>query len=64
MGICSRSRELKPGLCEQTREVGWGGSREGGSKQRGHMYTYVYIAPHILRYGRNQHNVLKQLSSD
>ena len=30
-------RELKPGLC---RGVGWGGRWEGGSRGRGHMYTY------------------------
>ena len=24
----------------QSREVGWGGRREGGSKGRGYMYTY------------------------
>ena len=32
-------RKLKQGLY-QSRGVGWGGRREGGSKGRGYMYTY------------------------
>ena len=33
-------RKLEQGLCIQPRGVGWGGRWEGGSKGRGHMYTY------------------------
>ena len=35
-----RLRELKPGLCNNLEEVGWGGRWEGGSKGRGNMNTY------------------------
>ena len=34
--------------------MGW----EGGSAGRGHMHTYGWF---ILMYGRNQHNIVKQL---
>ena len=33
---------------------------EGASRERGQMYTYGWFA---LSYGRNQHNIVKQLSS-
>ena len=33
------NRNLLLALC-QPRGVGWGGRWEGGSKERGHMYTY------------------------
>ena len=36
---------------------GW----EGGSSGRGHMYTYGWFT---LLNGRNQHNIVKQLSSN
>ena len=32
---------------------------EGGSRGKGHMYTYGWC---MLMYGRNQHNIAKQLS--
>ena len=32
-------RKLKQESLYQPREVGWGGRWEGGSKQRGYMYT-------------------------
>ena len=34
---------------------------KGGSRGRGHMYTYGWF---MLMYGRNQHNIVKQLSSN
>ena len=37
---------------------GWDGVEVGG---RGHMYTYGWF---MLIYGRNQHNIIKQLSSN
>ena len=37
------------------------GGGEGGSRGRGHMYTYDWF---ILLYGRNQRNIVKQLSSN
>ena len=37
------------------RGVGWGGSLEGGSRGRGHMYVYGWS---MLMYGRNQHNIV------
>ena len=42
------------------RGEGWSGRWEGGSRGRGHMYTYDGFT---LFYGRNQHNIVKQLSS-
>ena len=45
----------------QPRGVGWGGRWEGGSRGRGRVYTYGRF---MLMYGRNQHNVVKQLSSN
>ena len=36
-----------------------GGTWEGGSRGRGLMYPYGWF---ILMYGRNQHNIVKQLS--
>ena len=32
---------------------------EGGSRWRGHVYNYDWF---MLMYGRDQHNILKQLS--
>lgn len=48
-----------PGILGYAREVGWGGGWKGGSRGRGHMYTYGWFT---LLYGRNQHNTVKQLS--
>ena len=36
--------------------MGW----EGGSGRRGHVYTYGWF---MLKYGRNQHNIVRQCSS-
>ena len=33
----------------------------GGSRERGHIYTYGWF---MLMYGLNQHNIVKQLSSN
>ena len=40
MGICCMAQETKRGTLYQARGVGWGGRWKGGSKGRGHMYTY------------------------
>ena len=49
--------ELKPVLCNNLKaRKGW--RWEGGSRERGHMYTYGWV---MLMYGRNQHNTVKQL---
>ena len=45
----------------QPRGVGWGGGQEGGSRRRGHMYTCGWFT---LLHGRNQNNIVKQLSSN
>ena len=50
---------IQTGALWQQRGVGWGGKWEGGSKGRGHIYIYGLFA---LMYGRNQHNIVKQLS--
>ena len=52
-------RKLKQGSLYQPREGGWGGRWEGGSKQRGYMYTYGCF---VLRFDRKQQNSIKQLS--
>ena len=52
---------LYDGALWQPREVGSGGEWEGGSRGRGHMYTYGWF---MLMYGRNQYNSVKQLSSN
>ena len=45
----------------QPREVGWGGKWKGDSRGRGKMYIYGWF---MSMYGRNQHNIVKQLSSN
>ena len=44
----------QPGALGQPRGVGWDARRQGGSREREHM----------LLYGRNQHSIVKQLSSN
>ena len=39
-GICCEAQETQTGALYQPRGVEWGGRWEGGSKGRGHMYTY------------------------
>ena len=45
MGICSMTQETQTRALEQPRGVGWGRRREGGSRGRGHMGTYVWQKP-------------------
>ena len=52
------SQETQTGALYQSRGVGWGGRWEGGSRGRGHMYTYGWF---MLRFDRKQNSV-KQLS--
>ena len=47
------------GALWQPRGVGWGGRWDRSSRGRGHMYAYGWF---MLMYGRNQHNIVKQLS--
>ena len=47
-------RELKSGALWQPRDLGWNGRWEGGSRGKGHMYTYGWF---MLMYGRNKYNV-------
>ena len=47
--------ELEPGFCDNLE--GW----DRGSRGKGHMYTYGWFT---LMNGRNQHNIVKQLSSN
>ena len=35
------AQEIQTGALYQSRGVGWGGTWEGGSKERGYMYTYL-----------------------
>ena len=46
---------------------GWGGKGEGGSRWREYIYVCVCVYNYgwfALLYGRNQHNTVKQLSSN
>ena len=52
-------RELKPGALWKPGGVGWGGRQEGGLRGRRHTYGWA-----TLMYGRNQHNTIKQWSSN
>ena len=40
MRIGYMAQETQTEALYQFRRVGWGGTREGGSKGRGYMYTY------------------------
>ena len=44
----------------QPRGIEWGGRAEGGSGCGGHMYT---CGQFMVMYGKNHHNIVKQLSS-
>ena len=48
-------------LCDNLEGLGWGGRREGGSGGGGHLCSYGRF---VLTYGRNQHNIVKQLTSN
>ena len=49
-----------PSALWQPRGVGWGGRWEGGARARSYMNTCGWF---MLIYGRNQYNIVKQLSS-
>ena len=53
--------ELRPAALWQPRGVGWAGRWEGDPRGRGHTYTYGWS---MLIYGRSQHNIVRQLSSN
>jgi len=52
-----RRREFKSSALWQPREVGW--EVGGGSRGRGHGYTYGWF---MLMSGRDQHSIVNQLS--
>ena len=54
--INTGSSTLGPEITERGGMVGGG----EGPRERGHMYTYGSF---MLMHGRNQHNIVKQLSS-
>ena len=43
MVICCMSQGTQTGALYQPRGVGWGGKWEGGSRGRGHVYTYDWF---------------------
>ena len=53
--LLGMTRGTQMGPLWQPRRVGWGERLEGGSRGRGHMYTYGWT---MLMYGRNQHNIV------
>ena len=59
MGICCMSLGTQTEALYQPRGVGWGGWWEGGSRERGHMYTYDWFT---LKFDRKEQNSGKQLS--
>ena len=54
-------REPKAGALWQSRRVEWEGRWEGSLRVRGNLHPYGWF---MLMYGRNHHNIVKQLSSD
>ena len=54
------AKETQPGSLYQPREVGWGGTWEGGSERRGYMCNYGWF---MLLYGRNPHKNVKILQT-
>ena len=40
VGMCCMAQGVQPGALGPPGRVGWGGRWEGGSRGRGHMYTY------------------------
>ena len=61
MEICSMPQETQTGALYQPRRVGWGERWEGGSRGRGHIYTYGWL---MLMSDRQQKNSVKQLSGN
>lgn len=57
--ICKLAQETQTGALNQPRGVGWAGRWEGGSKERGYMYTHGWF---MLRFDRKQQISVKQLS--
>ena len=57
MGSCYIVQGAQPGAVGQTRGI----RRWGRFRQREHVNTYGWF---MLMYGRNQHTIVKQLSSD
>ena len=57
--IVTFTKRAQPGAPWQPRWVGWSGQQEGGSRGWGHICTYGWF---MLMYGRNQYNLVKQLS--
>ena len=58
-GVRCATQGAQAGALWQPRGVGWDQRWGGGPGSRGHMYTYGWF---MLMYGRNQHNIVKQLS--
>ena len=56
-----RCRKLKPGALWQPRVMGCDGRWEESSTGRGYMSAYGWF---LLMYGRNQHYIVSQLSSN
>ena len=61
MGSCCITQGAQPGVPWQPRGVGLGGGWDGGSRAKGYIYTYGWLG---LLYDRNQHNIVKQSSSN
>ena len=57
--IFCMAQETQTGGLYQSREMGWGGRWEGGSKGSGYMYTYGCF---MLRFDRKQQNSVKQIA--
>ena len=58
MEICFVTQKTQTRALYQSRGVGWGGRREGGSRKRGQMYTYGWF---MLMSDRKQQNSVKHL---
>ena len=61
VGICYMTQGTQTRPLWQPRVGGWSGRWEGGSRGRGHMYASVWF---MLMCDRNQHTIVKQLSSN
>ena len=53
--ICCMAQETQTGNLYQLRVVGWGGRQEGGSKEKGYMYTFDLF---MLRFDRKNSKIL------
>ena len=60
MGICYVTQGAQASALWQPRAVGWGGRLKGGAGGSEHVYTCGWF---MLMYGRDHHNIVKQLSS-